>query len=148
MYPPLLQVAEVCLSMPVSNAWPERGASALKRLKTRLRNLLKKQMLESLLHITINGPPVQESEFLITKAVALWKEKNHRRKLPRSSPSSAEETGHAKFRTGAGGKKTEELEKASSEEEKEDEIEKVEILNQAKGLATSSHLTHKCNEGF
>jgi len=57
--------------MPVSNAWPERGASALKRLKTRLRNSQKKEMLESLLHISINGPPVKESEAVINKAVAL-----------------------------------------------------------------------------
>ena len=84
-YPLLLQVAEICLSMPVSNAWPERGASALTCLKTRLRNSLKKEMLKSLLHISINGPPVKESEAVINKAVALWKEKKHRRKLPRSS---------------------------------------------------------------
>ena len=71
--------------MPVSNAWPERGASALKRLKTRLRNSLKKEMLESLLHISLNGPPVKESEAVINKAVALWKAKKHRRKLPQSS---------------------------------------------------------------
>ena len=71
--------------MPVSNAGPERGASALKRLKTRPRNPLKKEMLESLLHISINGPPVKESEAVINKAVALWKEKKHRRKLPRYS---------------------------------------------------------------
>ncbi len=30
----LLQLAEVCLTLPVSNAWPERGASAIKRLRT------------------------------------------------------------------------------------------------------------------
>lgn len=83
-YPLLLQVAEICLSMPVSNAWPERGASALKRLKTRLRNSLKKEMLESLLHIAINGPPVKESEAVINKAVELWKEKKKRKKLSRS----------------------------------------------------------------
>ena len=72
--------------MPVSNAGPERGASALKRLKTRPRNSLKKEMLESLLHISINGPPVKKkSEAVINKAVALWKEKKHRRKLPRYS---------------------------------------------------------------
>ena len=71
--------------MPVSNAWPERGASALKRLKTRLRNSLKKEMHESLLHIAINGPPVKESEAVINKAVELWKEKN-RKKLSRSCP--------------------------------------------------------------
>ena len=33
-YPLLLQVAEICLSMPVSNAWPERGASALNPLRS------------------------------------------------------------------------------------------------------------------
>lgn len=42
-------------------------------------------MLKSLLHISINWPPVKESEAVINKAVALWKEKKHRRKLPRSS---------------------------------------------------------------
>jgi len=43
------------------------------------------EMLKSLLHISINWPPVKESEAVINKAVALWKEKKHRRKLPRSS---------------------------------------------------------------
>lgn len=84
-YPFLLQVAEVCLYMAVSNAWPERGTSALKHLKTCLRISLKKEMLESLLHISINVPPVKESEAVINKAVPLWKGKKHRRKLPRSS---------------------------------------------------------------
>jgi len=42
-------------------------------------------MLESLLQISINVPPVNESEAVINKTVALWKEKKHRRKLPRSS---------------------------------------------------------------
>ena len=42
--------------MPVSNAWPERGASAIKRLKTRLRSSMKNDMLQALMHITINGP--------------------------------------------------------------------------------------------
>jgi hypothetical protein len=46
--PLLLYIAEVCLSLPVSNAWSERGASALKRLKTRLHNTLKNNMLEAL----------------------------------------------------------------------------------------------------
>jgi len=43
------------------------------------------EMLKSLLHISINWPPVKESEAVINKAVALWKEKKHRRKLPWSS---------------------------------------------------------------
>ena len=34
-YPLLSHVAEICFSAPVSNAWPERGVSAVKRIKTR-----------------------------------------------------------------------------------------------------------------
>jgi len=54
-------------------------------------------MFKSLLHISINGPPVKKSEAVINKAVTLWKVMKHRRKLPRSSrlqqavPSSQEE---------------------------------------------------------
>ena len=57
--PLLLHIVEVCLSLPVSNAWPERGASALKRLKTRLRNTLKNDLLEALMHVSINGPGIE-----------------------------------------------------------------------------------------
>ena len=39
VFPALVHIAEVCLSMPVSNAWPERGCSALKRVKTRLGSI-------------------------------------------------------------------------------------------------------------
>ena len=45
--PCLLELAEVCLSMPVSNAWPERGVFAMKRLKTRLRSSMKNDMLQA-----------------------------------------------------------------------------------------------------
>ena len=45
---------------------------------------LKKEMLESLLHIAINGPPVKESEAVINKAEELWNEKKKRKKLSRS----------------------------------------------------------------
>ena len=66
------------------NAWPERGASAVKHLKTCLRNSLKKEMLESLLHITINGPPIKKAEALLNTVIPLWKDKKKRRKLPSS----------------------------------------------------------------
>lgn len=32
-FPLLMKLAEIILPMPVSNAWPERGASAVKRIK-------------------------------------------------------------------------------------------------------------------
>lgn len=87
--PELLCLAEVCMSLPVSNSWPERGASAVKRLKTRLRSSLKGDMLESLMHITINGPEVQECESLVKKAVKKWHEVKARRKIAKSIPASA-----------------------------------------------------------
>ena len=55
-YPKIVQLAEVTLSAPITNAWPERGANAIKRIKTWLRNMLKNDMLNSLLHISVNGP--------------------------------------------------------------------------------------------
>jgi len=70
--PCLLELAEVCLSLPVSNAWPERGASAIKRLKTRLRSSLKNDMLDALLQVSINGPEVNDCQPLIAAAVKEW----------------------------------------------------------------------------
>ena len=58
-FPLLSSLAERCLSIPVSNAWPERGASALKRIKPRLCNRLKNDMLQALLQVSINGPRVE-----------------------------------------------------------------------------------------
>ena len=71
--------------MPVSNAWPERGCSAVKRVKTRLRKRLSVEMLQTLLAITINGPRVgtPECESLMSAAVELWETQKKRRKLPR-----------------------------------------------------------------
>ena len=108
--------------MPVSNAWLERGTSALKHLKTHLRNTLKKNMLESLLHISINGPPLKESEAVINKAVALWKEKKHRRKLSWSSRlqqseramPNAQEVQEVEEREGASGTQEEEIQELPS----------------------------------
>lgn len=85
VFPALVHIAEVCLSMPVSNAWPDRGCSAVKRLKTRLRSRLSVQMLQTLLAITINGPRVgtPECESLMFAAVEPWETQKRRRKLPR-----------------------------------------------------------------
>ena len=66
----------------------ERGASAVKRLKTRLRSSLKGDMLESLMHITINGPEVQECESLVKKAVKKWHEVKACRKIAKSIPAT------------------------------------------------------------
>ena len=54
----MIVIAEIALTLPVSNAWPERGASTLKLVKSRLRSRLKDDMLQCLLHVKINGPDV------------------------------------------------------------------------------------------
>ena len=73
VFPAIANIAEVCLSVSLSNAWPERGCSALKHSKTRLRNRLGADMLQVLM-IAINGPQVgtPESKALITAAIEKW----------------------------------------------------------------------------
>ena len=46
-FPLITKLVEICLSAPINNAWPERGTSAIKQLKTRPKNRIK-NMLNSL----------------------------------------------------------------------------------------------------
>lgn len=61
-------------SLPVSNAWPERGTRSLKLIKTRLRSRMKNDILNSLLQILISGPEVGSKEFdvVIDSSDAAW----------------------------------------------------------------------------
>ena len=72
-YPMLSFIAEVCLSCPVSNAWPERGASVLK-WQNRLWSRIKNDLLNPSLHVSINGPKQQSKELpsLIRDVIAEW----------------------------------------------------------------------------
>ena len=54
-YPLIAEIARVALITPVSNAWPERGASAVKRIKSRIRSKMRNDVLRSPLFITLNG---------------------------------------------------------------------------------------------
>jgi len=80
---PLL-TAEAAITLPVSNAWPERGASALKIVKNRCRIHLQNDMLETMLHAKINGPALGSPKMvsLVTQAVQSWLDKKNRKKLP------------------------------------------------------------------
>ena len=82
----LLLIAEAAITLPVSNAWPERGASALKIVKNRCRSRLHNVMLESMLHIKINGPAVGTPKMasLVAKAVQNWLDRKNRKKLPKT----------------------------------------------------------------
>ena len=52
----LLVIAEAAITLPVSNAWPERGASGLKIVKNQCRSPLQNDMLEAMHHVKNNGP--------------------------------------------------------------------------------------------
>lgn len=85
-YPQLAYIAEVVSALPVSNAWPERGASTLKTIKTKQRNRLSQSMLEYLMQVSINGPPCEEAEDTIIKeSVNVWCASRNRRRLPKKS---------------------------------------------------------------
>ena len=55
----LANIAEVCLSMPMSNAWLERGCSALKRIKTMLRNRLGVDIFQTHLRLLSMAPRLE-----------------------------------------------------------------------------------------
>ena len=90
-FPLLFSLAERCLSIPVSNSWPERGASALKRVKPRLRNRLKNDMLQALLQVSINGPAVESDACanIIQSAVDAWIRAKKRRNIQQSRGSAS-----------------------------------------------------------
>ena len=58
----ICELAKIALITPATNAWPERGANAVKRVTSRMRNTMKNDLLNSLLHISINGPPTNSKE--------------------------------------------------------------------------------------
>ena len=90
LYPCISEIVEIALALPVSNAWPKRGASKIKLIKNRLRSRLKSDLLKSLLQISLNGPQVftKESDHLIRRAVKLWMTVKKRKKIALKTNSS------------------------------------------------------------
>ena len=80
MYPEILQLMKITMTIPLSTAWPERGFSALKRIKSLMRNRLLTAMLNALLQISLNGPRIltyQQAKRITEK----WLSKKKRRKV-------------------------------------------------------------------
>lgn len=73
-FPLMITVVEALLVIPVSNALPERGVLKVKLIKNHPRSLLKGDMLNSLLHISLNGPKVtlEDGKQVIKDSVVSW----------------------------------------------------------------------------
>ena len=77
MYPCLSQLASIALVLPISTAECERCFSAMKRVKTELRNRLTTSSLDQLLRISICGPDLKDYDF--DQAVDEWGAMRNRR---------------------------------------------------------------------
>jgi hypothetical protein len=89
IFPNLTCLARIALTIPLSTAWPERGFSAMKRVKTRQRSRLLDSTLCALLNISMNGPEqlTDEEGLMIAR---LWKDnKKRRRVFDRPEPAAA-----------------------------------------------------------
>ena len=77
IFPNLHKLAVIALVIPMSSADCERGFSALKRIKTKLRNRLSNRILNHLLTISIEGPKLEEFDF--ERAADIWGAQKNRR---------------------------------------------------------------------
>ena len=79
------KIAKIALVTPVTNAWPEWGASAVKRIKTRSRSCMKSDLLNALLIISINGPALKTKAYqeLMEDVAIRYANKKHK-KCPQS----------------------------------------------------------------
>nr|XP_005986451.1 PREDICTED: zinc finger and BTB domain-containing protein 25 isoform X2 [Latimeria chalumnae] len=70
-YPALLSLAEVCLSMPVTSIWPRKGLKALNKLAKEYQGRVKSDLLNSQMHVAVNGPEFgsPECNHVVYKAV-------------------------------------------------------------------------------
>ena len=80
MYPDLWLLATIALTMPMSTAWPERGFSAMARIKTKMRNRLLDVSLCALMNVSLNGPPQLGDDDALAIAES-WISRKHRRNI-------------------------------------------------------------------
>ena len=83
----VVQLAKTAYITPVTNAWPERDASAVKRIKSRTRCTMRNDLLNALLQISINGPEMNSSDAnkLIEKASLKFQQTGRNKKPNRLS---------------------------------------------------------------
>ena len=79
----ICELAKIALITPGINTWPERGAIAVKRVKRRMRSTMKNDLLNSLLHISINDPSEnsKETDQLLERVCNAYANEKHK-KIP------------------------------------------------------------------
>ena len=79
----VVQLAKIACITPVTNAWPERGTSAVKRIKFRTRSTMRNDLLNALLQISISGPEMKSSNAdKLTEKVSLKFQQTQQNKKP------------------------------------------------------------------
>ena len=133
LLPLLMQIVEIALTMPISNAWPERGASQVKLIKTRLRSRMSNDMLACLLNIAMNGPEVNshECDTLVKMTTEKWLS-GRRYKLSKGKSAAREALGTSEkeptlIETTSASTQTE-TEENSREEQKQQQQEEEQAL--------------------
>lgn len=76
-YPNLAKLGKIYLLLPISSVDAERGFSAMGRIKTKLRNSMNNDLLNALMFISVNGPPLESYDAV--KAVTRWHRLKKRR---------------------------------------------------------------------
>ena len=71
MFPNIVKLLSILLCLPVSTASVERSFSAMKTIKTRLRNRLSDVTLSHLMRIAIEGPDTL-SDLDLDEIVNIW----------------------------------------------------------------------------
>ena len=74
---PELSKTNIALMIPISTATCERGFSAMKCIKTDIRNRLSTRVLDCLMRISIDGPELENFDF--EKATTKWGNNKKRR---------------------------------------------------------------------
>ena len=88
MYPNFSKLASIAALVPVSTAKCECSFSTMNRVKTKLRNRMKMSTLDSLIRISMEGPPLPQFNF--ERAADIWAtQRNRRLHVGHSSASSA-----------------------------------------------------------
>ena len=77
LFPNLLKLAAVTLTLPIHTADCERGFSLQNNLKNCQRNRLQAERLDTLMVVSAEGPPLQEFPF--ERALIKWKGDKSRR---------------------------------------------------------------------